>query len=164
MSNKEIIWPYDEKTVDWLKSRDAPYPPLRPGNRVPTTGEMKNTIESIVGYPLDYPAGNYLDVKDPRSDDMITLDYFDWSDDAAMPGICDAAPRGGFTVRDMCPLLARILVAVCQNCGQLVLMNEGGGTILIFDAHTDPEDITAQYNASWSWSSNSDRTTVIFAG
>ena len=54
MANWHLVFAYDSRATDWLADRGFPHPPARPGNRMPTSEEVRSAA-AAVGTGADAP-------------------------------------------------------------------------------------------------------------
>jgi hypothetical protein len=158
MANYDVVFPYDERMRSWLEQQGYPYPGIRSGYRLPTTGDMKWAFRQLDDSPIDYPRlgpnmWSSLDFVAPRvSAYAETIDHFYWDDDLAEPW------NETFTFRHGAGLLGMtLIVTLCQRCGQFMLYHDSGYPAIILDKDDDPHvahelrERAGTQPDSWTW-------------
>ena len=123
MSNFEIVMTYDDEYAEWLHQQGYPHPPVRPGNEMPTTADMKWALEAFDDLVFDYPAGEQeLDVR-VEGDATAGFDVrdFDWDESNTIPGDC-------FVVHGHTGTILSVLIKLCERCGQLLFYPDSGAS------------------------------------
>jgi hypothetical protein len=115
MSNWDFVVAYDSQATDWLSSQGLPHPPVRSGNRLPSTAEVLS-------------AWQHVDVQQ-----LVLIDGYDWDDDNFVPNLAIFKLKGDRLVA------LRVLVVLCERCGQLWMYPDTGEPAIVVDSIVDPE-------------------------
>jgi hypothetical protein len=137
MANWDIVLPLDTEIADWLHNEGYPLLPIQPGNRLPSTYEMKSALAAQGNLILDYPSGsNSFYVYEKGADGFtLCIDGFDWDNDEAVPDRL-------FRIRWMCDLQASLLADLSTDCGQLTMIPESGAPVVVFPTILDAHSLT----------------------
>ena len=143
MANWDFVFAYDTRFEEWLTEQGYPHPPVRPGNHLSTTTDMKWALGEQTNLLVNYPAWrDRLYIYGLGMDGFVLcIDGFDWDDDTAVPDEC-------FRIRYMSDLQCVLLVTLCQRCGQLYIYRDTGEPAVIFEPESDPSEIYEAYCAA----------------
>lgn len=137
MANWDFVVPLDMEIANWLHDEGYPLLPVKAGNRLPTTGEMKAALEAQGNLVLDYPrvTNSFHVFEKGETGYTICIKGFDWDDNVAVPDVM-------FSIHGMCDLQATILTALSERCGQLVMIPDTGAPVVVFPTILDPHSLT----------------------
>ena len=116
MANWDHVLPYDEQVWEWLESECYPHPAVQPGNRLPSSGDVKWALSGA-----GIPANAFL----------VIDDNFDWNNNAFIPK--------ALRMRGESLLELRLLTKLSERCGQLLLYPDSGEVAVVVDRSLDPQ-------------------------
>jgi len=142
MANWDFVFPYDERAETWLTQHNYVHPLVLPGNRPPTTADIKSALNEQGNLILDYPNGDddFYVFERGQEGFTICIRGFNWNDDNATP------KESSFAIRWMGELQSTVLAALSRRCGQLSMWPDSGAPAIIFQAGDHPKVINALWN------------------
>jgi hypothetical protein len=112
MANWDFIVAYDSRATDWLSENKLPHPAVRPGNRLPSTAEIRRA------WRMHDPLG------------ILRVDDFNWNDDQFVPEDC-------FRMCGDWDIELKVLAEVGKKCGQLWMYPDTGAPAIVVDSFLD---------------------------
>jgi hypothetical protein len=127
MGSIEIIMPYTAEVAQWIHAQAGIYLPVQSSN---TLGTLDDLLWAVGQVP--YPSIITTERIEVHGDPYYV--YF------TIPPVYDHLISEG-----TCCLLLEIVTRLSSRCGQLCVIDGGGGPVILLDAHSDP----AVLNAAW---------------
>jgi hypothetical protein len=138
VANFELLSPYTDDDAAWLDGEGCPHPVVRPGNRMPTTADLRWALEEGDEFAFDDPTGDDKELygTDKRGQGFA-VSGFDWD----RPG---SAPDDYIKVRGS-EVLLPALIRLAGRCGQLFLYPDSGAPPIVIEAGLDAEAVAQVY-------------------
>lgn len=138
MANWDYVFVYTQEGADALAALGVAHPTVREGNRLPTTGEVRQAIAECGDLTAEI-VGDRLYLSEAGADGWsLCLDHFDWSDEANVP-------ETHFRIRYQSLAQIKLLVLLCRRCGQLLVWPDTGDLPMVLEGTDDAATVFEQY-------------------
>lgn len=143
MANWDHVLPYTREFADWLEEQGYPGPPVRAGNRLPSTGEICAAVRMLAGGgEPGQSEGDRLYVSvEGEPEWVLCLSGLAWDDAAAVPA-------ESFRVRGLPEYEVPLLIDLAEQCGQLLAFPDSGEVPLLVEPGQSPEVVAAAYRVA----------------